>query len=57
MSKPNEPHHVTREDFRNNRAKVLELASSGRQVVITDEKQQPTTIIATPRDKQPMRFD
>jgi hypothetical protein len=57
MSKPTEPHQVTREDFHNDREKVFELASSGRHVVIVDDEQQPTTIIATPRDKQPMRFD
>lgn len=58
MSKPDDkPHVVTREDFQADRAKVFELASSGRTVVIIGEDQQPTTILVTPRDKQPMRFD
>jgi hypothetical protein len=57
MPKPDKPHQVSREDFRSDRAKVFELASSGREVVITGEDERPTTIIATPRDKQPMRFD
>ncbi|MFO7561103.1 MAG: hypothetical protein R6X02_00560 [Enhygromyxa sp.] len=57
MAKLGKPHQITREDFHNNREKVFELASSGRQVVIVDDEQRPTTIIVTPRDKQPMRFD
>ncbi len=57
MSKPDKLHQLTREDFRNDRAKVFELASSGQQVIITNENQRPTAIVATPRDKKPMRFD
>ena len=57
MSKPTEPHQVTREDFHHDRERVFDLAASGRQVVIIDDQQRPTAIIATPRDKQPMRFD
>lgn len=59
MSTPKDekPHQVSREEFRKDRAAMFELASSGRRVVVTDEDHRPTTILAVPRDKQPMRFD
>lgn len=51
------PHAVTHEEFEKERARLLELASTGVVVVVTDEKQQPRTIYTTPRDKQLMRFE
>jgi hypothetical protein len=58
MSTPSDkPHEVSSEEFRKDRALVFELAASGRRVVVTDDDRQPTTILAVPRDKLPMRFD
>ena len=58
MSKPTkEPLRMTSEAYRKDRAKVLEEASSGRVVVITDEQQKPTTLLVTPRDKLPAYFE
>ena len=50
-------HRMTREEFRNDRARAIELASQGHQVIVVDENQQPTMIMVTPRDKRPMRFE
>ena len=51
------PHVLTSEEFRRDRAKAIELAASGQTVVILGENQRPKTILVTPRDVQPMRFD
>lgn len=56
-TKENKPHEISEQDFRKNRAAAYAVAASGREVVIKDENDQPVTILVTPRDQQPMRFD
>jgi hypothetical protein len=58
MSKQSETtREVSREEFEQERGRLLEMASTGVVVVVTDDRHQPRTIYTTPRDKQPMRFE